>query len=151
MPHLLAVGIFGATVTIGLFVYELVGIHRCQTLRKCGHKLEEKLLTGKHLGRFTPYPEENYRFVKVPVASLIVYPTVIGAWIYVAAMGLGSGPFDSEPIVHALRTSVLVALSFVVIATIIRRAQKRRLETYYGGPERSQGDNTTRNQVGTDR
>lgn len=150
MPHLLAVGIFGATVTLGLFVYELVGIHRCQTLRKCGHALEERLLPGKHLGRFIPYPEDTYLFVKVPVASLIIYPTVIGAWIYVASVGLGSGPFDSEPIILALRTSGLVALFFIVIASIIRWGQKGRLETYYAEHEARQGNDPTSTQVKTD-
>src|SRR5688572_27151269 len=61
MPHLLAVGIFGAAVTVGLFVYELVGIHRCQTLRKKGDIIEKELLSRSDLGRFTPFPEDYYR------------------------------------------------------------------------------------------
>ena len=124
MPHLVAIGIFGATVTLGLFVYELVGIHRCLTLRKCGHALEEKLLPKMHLGRFTPYPEENYLFVKVPVASLIVYAAVIGAWTYVAVIGLAS-------VALAFIVSGFVVLFFILIAKRLRGGQDELLKTYY--------------------
>lgn len=85
------------------------------------------------------------------MASLIIYPTVIGAWIYVASIGLGSEPFDSGPITLALRNSGLVALSFIVIATMIRRGQKGCLETYYAEHEGRQGNDPTSNQVRTDR
>jgi len=89
MPHLLAVGIYGASVTVGLFVYELVGIHRCQTLRLRGHAIEKELLKKGPGGRFTRGREAYWRFVRISVASNIIYPTVIAAWTYVACIGWG--------------------------------------------------------------
>ena len=132
-------GISGSLFSV--FVYELVGIHRCQTLRKKGQVIEEKLLNGSDVGRFTPDREDYYRFVKVSVASLIVYSAVIGAWTYVACIGMGFQPGDPEASIKqnqlnyslmtlALRTSALVTLGFIILGAIIRGGQKRRLEKY---------------------
>src|SRR5712691_940947 len=39
-PHLVAIGTFGAMVTLGLFLYELRGIDKCNALIQCGKALE---------------------------------------------------------------------------------------------------------------
>ena len=139
MPHLLAVGIFNVAVTVGLFVYELVGIHRCQTLRKKGNIIEKEWLSGSDLGRFSPFPEDYYLLVKVPVASIIVYSAVIGAWTYVACIGIAFLPSNSQaalaesPITKALlqqtlKISALVILVVMIVGALIRGRQKKKLE-----------------------
>src|SRR5215216_3597854 len=37
------IGVFGAAITLGLFVYELRGIQRCRALIKAGKALETKM------------------------------------------------------------------------------------------------------------
>jgi hypothetical protein len=88
MSHLVAVGIFGVLVTIGLYLYELRGIHRCNALIQCGRALENELLKDRSTGAFlSPRDPVLNGFVSLTWASLMVYPTVIGAWSYVACMG----------------------------------------------------------------
>lgn len=50
LNHLASIGVFGAVAAVGLFIFELVGIHRCQTLRKCGRALEKDLLPRQPRG-----------------------------------------------------------------------------------------------------
>jgi len=127
VPHLLGFGILGAGIALGLFIFELVGIHRCRTLRVYGSELEKKLLptTDNFRGRFTEPKEKFYRFVRVDVASLTIYPTVIAAWSYVACIGVekvcscGLGP---------LKVSALVLLVVVIIGSFIRLRQERLLD-----------------------
>lgn len=86
--HLVAVGMFGALITLGLFLYELRGIHRCHTLRECGKTLERDLMKDNCTGMFTVERASVLKgFVGVTWAALIIYPTVIGAWSYVASVG----------------------------------------------------------------
>ena len=86
--HFVAVGIFGALVTIGFFLYELRGIHRCNALILCGKRLENELLKDRNMGAFiSPRDAVLQGFVSLTWASLLVYPAVIGAWSYVACMG----------------------------------------------------------------
>jgi hypothetical protein len=127
VPHLLGLGIFGVVIALGLFIFELVGIHRCRTLRVYGSELEKKLLpTDNFRGRFTVDPEKYFSLVRVPVASLTIYPTVIAAWSYVACIGAVN--FCSCEL-GALKVSALVLLFFVIIGSFVRWGQERLLKT----------------------
>jgi hypothetical protein len=128
MPHFLGIGIFGAVIALGLFIFELVGIHRCQTLRMYGSALEKKLLPADNpRGRFTLDREQYFPLVKVSVASLTIYPTVIAAWSYVACIGAVKFCIGE---LGALIISALVLLAFVIIGSIVRWGQERLLETF---------------------
>jgi hypothetical protein len=99
----LAIGIFGAISSVGLFVHELRGITECYMLIELGAALEEKLtqkkqkkmkLPGAFSGRsswgFAWYvmpngtAKKNKTIVNRETAALIIYPTVIAAWVFVA-------------------------------------------------------------------
>lgn len=87
--HFFAVGIFGALITVGLFLYELRGIQRCNALSNCGKSLEQELLGEKaHTGTFVGEPPAAFRVVGNTWAALVIYSTVIGAWTYVALVGV---------------------------------------------------------------
>jgi hypothetical protein len=109
---LLPVGIFGATVIFGLFVYELRGILLCHELRDRGGKLEEEMLKPKAdavleiQGHFLNRTEKHkwrapfrllkcYWGISVPTASFVVYCAVILGWLVVA--GFGVAGFFSTP------------------------------------------------------
>jgi hypothetical protein len=98
--HLGAIGIFGSVVTLGLFLHELRGIAHCDDLIRLGKELEDRL--GISDGQFNReysyyYPTGNRRIIRGisheiagPIgAAWIIYPCVCGAWLYVAAVGLG--------------------------------------------------------------
>ncbi len=87
-PHLVAVGIFGAMITIGLFFYELRGIQKCNALIELGESLEkDRGMTGRFVGR-----PDDVKILRVRVgatqAALIIYPAVTGAWAYLSATGV---------------------------------------------------------------
>jgi hypothetical protein len=95
--YLVAIGVFGILVSIGLFLHELRGIEQCGDLIKVGRSLEEKM--GLPEGQFTR--EDNYyhkqeaglrRFINNfigPIgAAWIIYPSVGVAWLFVAILGL---------------------------------------------------------------
>jgi hypothetical protein len=94
--YLVAIGVFGILVTLGLFLHELRGIEECGQLIRVGRSLEEKM--GLHEGQFVG--KDNYFhqqsgftcFVnnfKGPVgAAWIIYPSVGLAWLFVAILGL---------------------------------------------------------------
>jgi hypothetical protein len=88
LAYLTPIGIFVALVALGLFCYELRGIQECHALRECGKRLEQKL--GGELGqagRFMAQRKSVLGVLGVRGAALIIYPAVIGAWIYVATFG----------------------------------------------------------------
>lgn len=87
-PHLKEIGIAGMLVTLGLLIYELKGIMKCTDFIFSGKAIEEKLLVGSSLsGKFSELAKEKntiWGYVTEPVASAIVYATVMAGWAYVA-------------------------------------------------------------------
>lgn len=84
--HLLAVGIFGALVTLGLFFYELRGIQKCKHLIILGGQLESALKIES--GQFKDRPKRIAGFIGAETAGWVVYITVLLGWLYVAWLGL---------------------------------------------------------------
>lgn len=94
--YLVAIGLFGVLVTLGLFLHEIRGIEECGDLIEVGRWLEEKM--GLSEGQFIR--EDNYYhrqkswlrgFInnfKGPVgAAWVIYPSVGAAWLFVATLG----------------------------------------------------------------
>lgn len=80
------IGIFGAAVTLGLFVYELRGIQRCKALIKAGSALETRMDIAD--GQFGPRPKGHLGgLIGAETAGWIVYLTVFAAWCYLAIVG----------------------------------------------------------------
>ena len=84
--HLLAVGLFGTLVTLGLFFYELRGIHRCKHLVSIGSKLEHSLKLES--GQFKDRPGRIHGFIGAEVAGWVIYGAVLSGWLYVVVVGL---------------------------------------------------------------
>ncbi len=84
--HLLAVGVFGVLVTLGLFFYELRGIQKCKSLIILGGKLESELKI--ELGQFKDRPRRVASFIGAETAGWVVYMAVLLGWLYVASVGI---------------------------------------------------------------
>jgi hypothetical protein len=92
---LLAAGLFGLTVTFGLFMYELRGIEDCVSLRTRVLQLEKDLGIPIDVSRFGPHQRGAPRgkgLADEIGAAWIVYPAVMTAWAYVAAYGAELDP-----------------------------------------------------------
>ena len=88
--HLTIIGIFGIFITIGLFLYELKNIQKCNYLIDCGEILEYKLFCPLHtVGTFTGGKiPRTVKSVSTTWAGLIIYSTVIGGWTYLSLIGI---------------------------------------------------------------
>ncbi len=82
---LVAVGVFGFLVTLGLFTYELRGIQRCNALIEAGKALEDKLGIQ---GQFRLRPGAVSGIISTTLAARIIYPAVLAAWLFVALYGI---------------------------------------------------------------
>jgi hypothetical protein len=82
---LTAVGLFGFVVTLGLFIYEWIGIETCVDLRERGARLEKELRVPPDMGQFQENPRRPLRGpLSVEGASWVVYLSVLLAWAYLA-------------------------------------------------------------------
>ncbi|HYN24631.1 MAG TPA: hypothetical protein VES69_06250 [Pyrinomonadaceae bacterium] len=80
------IGVFGAVVTLGLFVYELRGIQKCKALIEAGAAIETKMRVEE--GPFRSKPKGYlYGLIDARTAGCIVYLTVLAAWSYMAIVG----------------------------------------------------------------
>lgn len=86
--HLVAVGIFGLAVTIGLYVYEWHGTKLLDKLFEAGETLERKLLNEELQGQFLVRPKKGVSSNQgAKVAALIVYSAVAAGWFYIMVIG----------------------------------------------------------------
>jgi hypothetical protein len=83
------IGIFAVFATLGLLAHELRGIQRCFYLQRCARKLESKMLNSmSEFGAFT-FTNKARNWTGAPLAAALIYPAVIGAWIYMSLEGFG--------------------------------------------------------------
>jgi hypothetical protein len=94
---LLAVGVFGFLMTLGLFTYELRGIQRCNGLIEAGKVLEREL---GFQGQFRLRPGAINGLIGTTLAARIIYPGVLAAWSFVILYGII--PIWGEMIVGAI-------------------------------------------------
>jgi hypothetical protein len=76
-----AIGAFGCLFTLGLFAFELFGIKKCHYLIEAGRRLERDLGVR---GQFRCRPFDAAGFVNEPIASSVVYPVSMAAWLFLA-------------------------------------------------------------------
>jgi hypothetical protein len=117
--HLLPIGIFGVLVTIGLFYYELRGIQHCNGLISSAQKLERALLGQAKLSKFAPFTSRRPSVLRVGAseAALWIYPSVAGAWTYIAT----GGELSLIPIL----VSGAVAVGLAMFGHFVMRLQGR--------------------------
>src|SRR5215472_9779697 len=78
-------GLFGFSITLGLFFYELRGLQRSEVLERTGRDLESAL--GVSNGQFTVEPTANLRgLVGTRGAAWVIYPTVLAGWAYITGL-----------------------------------------------------------------
>jgi hypothetical protein len=98
--YLIAIGLFGFLVTVGLFLHEIRGIEKCSDLIEVGRWLEKRmgLLDGQFIREDNYYHRQESQLrgfinnFKGPVgAAWVIYPSVGVAWLFVAALGFAGG------------------------------------------------------------
>jgi hypothetical protein len=98
---LLAVGIFGFAVTLGLFIYEYRGIKTCVQLREYAGRLEDQLNIPEGMGQFREGGRPLEGMTAVEGASWVVYWSVLTAWLYVALSWWEVGRWVVPPAIGA--------------------------------------------------
>ena len=81
------VGILGAIVTIGLYVYEIRCEQRCLALKSVARRLEKILGLSQETGQFLNEPIPIFHILREGVASAIIYLAVFLGWLFVVAKG----------------------------------------------------------------
>ncbi|MCK5050210.1 MAG: hypothetical protein KAS53_00625 [Candidatus Cloacimonetes bacterium] len=84
--YLFPIGIFGAIVTFGLFIYELRGTQRCYELKKIAINLEKTLKLSKDTGQFLGEPKPILGFIREGIAGAIIYASVFCGWILISTL-----------------------------------------------------------------
>lgn len=118
---LLPIGVFGFAVTLGLYCYELRGIQYCTHLIAAGRNLEQQLQVA---GRFSTRPTRHVAgWISELSAAHLIYPAVLAAWIFVAAVftGLAAQPWTSA----IPRASILAVVVFTVVLGFALRVNLR--------------------------
>lgn len=92
IPHLITfIGVFAATFTLALFIYEIRGILRCNDLIKRGSAIEHLLnVEGQFFVCVKEFEfkeskrwiERTTSFFDAKLAACIIYSTVFAAWIF---------------------------------------------------------------------
>jgi hypothetical protein len=112
---LVAAGVFGFVVTLGLLAYEIYGIKRCHYLIEYGRRLELDMHV-QH-GQFQQRPREvipaagHWKLpvgIDEPLATAMIYPAVLAGWAFVAIQA-------GSPIWAAVGAFMIFLVGFVLI------------------------------------
>ena len=110
------VGLFGAAVTFGLFMYELRGIEDCTVLRQRAEKLEQVLGVRGELSQFAGWTKGGKRDLADEIgAAWIIYTTVLAGWLFVAGTGVSSLSEHGWPTWGKILFVVVLGLAYVVV------------------------------------
>ena len=115
----LPVGLFGVVITLGLFSYEIYGIAKCHKLILAGKALELALGLEK-AGQFETRPREVLGHLNEPFAAAIIYPAVMAAWTYLAALNVAP---SASPIVATVVFSLGCAVTLLYSYVLRKDAQ----------------------------
>ena len=78
------VGIVGAIITVGLYIYEARGAQRCLALKGVARNLEKQLELDETLGQFRAEPAPLAGFFREGFAGIVVYVAVLIGWVGLA-------------------------------------------------------------------
>jgi hypothetical protein len=111
------IGLFGAAVTVGLFMYELRGIEDCTALRQRAWNIEQRLGIPTDVSQFGSWPGGKLNLVDEIGASWIVYPAVFASWIFVFGAGLAAltGPW---PLWLAVLLGGILAVGLLLLVVV---------------------------------
>ena len=85
--YLCPIGILGAFVTLGLYIYELRGTQRCFKLKKIAQNLEKGLELNENTGQFLGEPKPILNIVREGIAGAVIYGSVFFGWILISRIG----------------------------------------------------------------
>jgi len=134
--YLSVIGVLGVAVSLGLFIYELKGIQKCTRYIHYGGQIEKKLLAMEFTGHFNSLSLDEkqkwtYLFTE-PVASAIIYASVIGAWLYVAMIKVNCnnvGNIENNLLWPIIVASVVFAGGIIYWLYCMRSLNKKLLKT----------------------
>ena len=111
IPYALPVGLLGAAITIGLFLYELRLLQLSHSLKETGRRLEDDLhVIGAMRGSSG---KGRYRFaLNNTIGSSIIYSAVLAGWIFLASF---SFPLIFSGIFSAIIFVIAVTLAYSVL------------------------------------
>src|SRR5437588_12710767 len=112
---LLPIGVFGAAVTWGLFMYELRGIEDCTVLRGRLKNIEQELGVPVLSSQFGFWPGGKLNLVDEIGAAWIVYMTVLMTWLFVAGAGVASLAHDRRALWELVFGACLGIVYLVVL------------------------------------
>jgi hypothetical protein len=114
---LIAVGLFGVAVTVGLFMYELRGIEDCTVLRRHARDVEGLLQIPGEAHQFDEGSLEGgkWNLADEIGAAWIVYMAVVAGWCFVAILGVSSLSGGWPTWAKATAAVVLLVLYLVVL------------------------------------
>jgi hypothetical protein len=112
---LLPIGVFGAAVTCGLFMYELRGIEDCTLLRGRLKNIEKELGVPVLSSQFGFWPGGKFNLVDEIGAAWIVYMTVLMTWLFVAGAGVASLAHDRRALWQLVFGACLGIVYLVVL------------------------------------
>jgi len=115
-PFLEPLGIFGFVVTLGLFFYEIYGIRKCHALINAGKKIECSL----HItdGQFTKRPRNVLYLINEPLATGMIYPAVLAAWMFLALV-FPQPQSDQPPAIEAAFRVAMWIFGIGLLITLI--------------------------------
>lgn len=88
---LVAIGLFGCLITLGLYIYEQHNMERCHNLIRLGADWEEiglKLKNGQFVMPLGRDGDEVAGGSQFKLAASLIYGAVFLGWLYVAVVGL---------------------------------------------------------------
>lgn len=136
---LLAVGLFGFAVTLGLFIYEYRGIKTCIQLRDYAGRLEDQLHIPKGMGQYREGGRPLEGLTAVEGASWVVYWSVLTAWLFLALSWWEIGRWLIPPAVGAVVLVLKFQPGWRDRVAGVTRPLLRRLRPPSGDQERSSG------------
>jgi hypothetical protein len=115
---LVAAGIFGAAVTIGLYFYEFRGMNECHLLRQRGANLERELQIILECSRFQGNPPGR---IGPREAGPVVYFAVVAGWIFVSVYRFILSSLTLEIVTGGIVVAAYLLSVFVSIIVSQRR------------------------------
>jgi hypothetical protein len=119
-PLFYPIGLFGFVTSLGLFFFELYGIRKCHALIEAGTRME-CLLTIKG-GQFEKRPRGVFYVINEPFAAGVIYPAVLGAWMFLALLfpqSQGSSSPATERALEMATRVFIVGCSFTIIYSLL--------------------------------
>jgi hypothetical protein len=111
-PYLLPIGLVGAIITAGLFLYDIRAIQVRHSLIEAGKAIEE---AAKIQGQFSTRPHSYGRITNDLQGSTLIYFAVIAGWLF---LGLGFGSLKRawwvSGIVFVLGVVSVTGIGFII-------------------------------------